>query len=599
MVLRGNRANSILSPDATWSQRNRKRWLEETYKYLIEDKNIVTDFRTEIVSIKTGQTLMKVGALWNNLASYYLPKDEEDELDIPIKHKWFINPPQEKLFALLPMQLDTKRKIPLTEVMIRAGRRTGKTFGTILYALAVAVVQPFSKIVVFGMDHNSNMEMLTKISASMPVEWYSYFDAVSKTLYMRNGSTIQFFSQRSYKRAGRGLSADLVILDEFSVYENPDMILEGVKASLVELGGIVIALYTPSSIHTCPYYEEQKAKSPDPELNKSVKTIYFGPTTDNVVLSERAIRQTNLLAKSYSQAQYDREILGLWTRATGICFPDFQREKHVLSSFPEYYCDITKEYCRERWEIDADYICGMDFNTSPTSFSMNKIGWSPSGGDIYCVGHLEQNDTTTPKFIETMILPWLRTVYPNLDDSERVKKIIIVADASSWYAGAGQGTRNYDAFVTPHRNYLVDAGFEVIKPRGFKRRVNRRNKNVADMGGNPKRADRYQITLSRILDRMNIQHYFVLDTCSKVIEVYENHVLYNGLPDLKSGYAHTYDCTSYVLTACYSSIQLYAEDAVELTRTYEIVYEIGLNKMTPEQRAMHPVVKMTGKELLT
>jgi len=599
MVVRGNRANNILSPDATYAQRNRKRWLTETYEYLIVKKNIYTDFRTEVVSIQTGKTLMVVGGLWHNLASYYISAEEAAELDIPVTHRWFINPPQERLFSLLPLQLDNKREIPLTEVMIRSGRRTGKTEGAILYTLAVSVVQPFSKIIIFGMDHNSNQEMLAKIAAAMPPEWYGYYDQVHKVLTMRNGSTIQFFSQRAYKRAGRGLSADLVLLDEFSVFDQPDMILEGIKAALVELGGIAIAIYTPSVQHTCPYYEEQKSKSPDPELNKAIKTIYFGSTFDNITLSERAIRQTKLLSKSYSQSQYDREVGGIWTRASGVCFPEFQRDKHVLTVFPEYYVDITKEYCRERWDNEYEFLCGMDFNQSPTSFSINKIGWSPSGGDIYCVGHLEQNETTTPKFIESMIMPWLRTIYPNLDDTERVKKILIIADASSWFLGAGSGNKNHDAFVTPHRNYLIDAGFEVIKPTGYHRTMQRRKKNTENIGGNPLRANRYNITQSRILDRYNTPHYFVLDTCGKVIETYENHILYNGVPDIKNTYAHTYDCTSYILTAIYSTIQLFASDTVEITRTYEIVYNIGQTFLTAEQRAKHPIVQLTGKELVT
>jgi hypothetical protein len=542
---------------------------------------------------------MVVGGLWHNLASYYLDKEEEAEQNIPIVNKWFINPPQEKLFSLLPIQIDNNRDIPLTEVMIRSGRRTGKTEGAILYTLAVSVIQPFSKIIVFGMDHNSNQEMLSKIAAAMPPEWYAYYDQVHKILTMRNGSTIQFFSQRAYKRAGRGLSADLVLLDEFSVYDQPEMILEGIKASLVQLGGICIAIYTPSVMHTCPYYEEQKSKSPDPEMNKAIKTLYFGSTFDNITLSERAIRQTKLLSKSYSQSQFDREISGIWTRASGICFPDFQRDKHILTSFPDFYFDITAEYCRERWDIEADFLCGMDFNQSPTSFSINKLGWSPSGGDIYCVGHLEQNETTTPKFIESMIMPWLRTVYPNLDDTERVKKILIIADASSWFLGAGTGNKNHDAFVTPHRNYLVEAGFEVIKPTGTHRKLQSRTRNKEILGGNPLRGNRYQLTLSRIMDRYNTPHYFVMDTCGKVIETYENHVLYNGMPDLKNSFSHTYDCTSYVLTAIYSTIQLFAADAVEITRTYEIVYNIGQTKLSAEQRAMHPIVKLTGKELVT
>jgi hypothetical protein len=594
----GARARQMLSPDSAFAGMNPLRWIHETYANLITERGVYCDFRVSVKAIENENELMQIGGIWHTLSGAYLSKAEADALEWPVETVWWMNKPQVKLFSLLPLMFEKDRDIPLAQIQARGGRRSGKTEGGVRMALAIAAMLPYSKIGVFGMDYKSNHEMLLKIVAIMPQSWYANYDQALNTLYLRNGSSVIFFSQKNYKKAGRSYSFDFILLDELPTYDNSGAVMEGCRGAIVEYDGVIMSIYTPPPQRETCYWEEQKSRSPDPELSLSVKTLYFGSSYDNITLSEKAKRKIKLMSKNMSNSEYEREILGKWSRSTGVVFYDFKRETHVVETVPPYLVDITREYCRTKWGEPFDYICGMDFNESPMQFTAYKLYWDPAGGTMICHANLSESDTNTEKFIYSKILPWLRGQYPGIKlDADLAKQVAIIADASSWWQGTGAKTHR-DA-VTPAHNYLHNAGFTVYRPKAYPKRTNTKRSNVERFGGNPIRIDRMESFRGRLFDRFNQAHVLFLSTCPGVIDSIENIPLANGQPDYRSDYAHAYDAASYPVYNLYPRLQLSTTDPATLTLTYSIVHDIGQKELTPEQRNAHPMTQTCGSDLVT
>lgn len=577
-----------------------ERWLDLYHKNIIEKGELYIDFRVSVIDAQKNSEIMRIGGVFHKWTGAYLSDQEElTEYKKPIETKWFMSPPQVRLFSLLPLVLDKNRQYPINQIQVRGGRRSGKTEGAVRFALAFSVIHPYSKVGLFGLDYKSNQEMLAKIYAVTPSNWILEYDKKHNTLVFKNGSSIVFFSQRNYKKAGRSYSFDLVLLDEPTYYDNTAAVLEGCKGATLEYDGCIISVYTPPPMRDIMYWEEKKSMSSDEALSASIKTVYYGSTYDNIFLSDKAKRKLKLMEKQMSEQEYTREILGKYSKSSGVAIYDFDKKKHVIQHVPDYLYDITTFYCQERWDVSAEYICGMDFNVSPMTFVAYKLYWDPSGGTLIAHHELYDVETNTDKFTHGKILPFLRSLYPNLSDEEITSKIIIVADASAWWQGAGGQSKSLGDFTNTAYNILKSAGFKVIQPKSMVRRVNKNVANRSRYGSNPSRLERLECLRSRILDRHGNIHIYFLENCTHCIESMENMPLKNGIPDIKSEFCHMYDACSYVLYNMYPKFQISNVDEDALTLTYEIVHQIGKNKLTKEQKMKHPICIITGKELVT
>ncbi len=583
------------------ASRSPRKWLDLYHKNFIESGRLYIDFRVKVIDALNQNELMQIGGIYHKWAGTYISKEEElNEYKRPIQTVWYMSPPQVRLFSLLPLVLDRNREYPISQIQVRGGRRSGKTEGAVRFALAFCVINTYAKVGMFGLDYKSNNEMLAKIQAVIPEEWISSYDKKHSTLYFMNGSSIVFFSQRNYKKAGRSYSFDLVLLDEPTYYDNTAAVLEGCKGATVEYDGCIISVYTPPPIHETMYFEEKKSMSSDEALRASIKTIYYGSSYDNIFLSEKAKRKIKLAERQMTNSEYAREILGKYSKTEGTAIYDFNKDIHVLHRVPEYLVDITRYYCEERWDISAEYICGMDFNVSPMTFVAFKLYWSPSGGTLVAHYELYDKDTNTDKFLHRKIIPWLNGVFnDNSTQEEKVQKVVIVADASAWWQGAGGQSKKYGDVTDTAYRILSSAGFKVIQPKSMVRRVNKNVSNRSRYGANPARMERLECLRSRILDRYNNSHIFFLDGCKNCIESMEKMPLARGgIPDIKSEYCHMYDALSYVVYNLYPKFQLSNVDEDELTKTYEIVHRIGKEKLSNEEKDKHPIVASTGKYLL-
>ena len=597
------RAQQKLSANSEYAISHRKRWLYETYAALIQEHGIYIDFRVQIRALKDDRPLLRIGGVYHRWSGEYLSGTElqvaEKALGDPVV--WRLTKPQIKLFSFLPRLLDKDREIPIQELLLRGGRRTSKTEGGVLLTLAMGIIYPYSKLACFTLDYKSAQEMLGKFEMLMPESWYASYDKSLNTMYLRNGTTIQFFSQKNYKKAGRSYSFDMILLDEPTYYENSQAILDGCIGSVIQYDGAIVALFTPPPVRETFYFEEQKSKSPEPELNQSVKTIYFGATFDNEALSEKAIRRTMLLAKTMSKSEYEREILGRYARSSGAAIYDYHKDVHIIPVVPDYLVDITSEYCGERWNGGESYefIGGMDFNESPMSFCAYKIYWDPSGGTMIAHKHIFGQDVNALRFGQQYLLPWLRTMYPTIhSDSELVSKIILIVDASAWWQGDNAG-KGRDSVLNTAQKQLQSLGFTCKEPKVAPRRTNSKKTNKNKYGSNPLRSDRMESFRSRLLDHNNYPHVFWLETCKEIAECVENVQLKNGKPDPKSEFAHGYDASSYPIYNMYPKLQLFSTDVGDLLKTYSIVHDIGQKCLTEEQRMAHPVCQALGKDLVT
>jgi len=593
------RAQSRLSGGSDYAQKAPRKWLAETWKVLCQEKKVYIDFRVDIASLANGGHIGRFGGVWHIFGGEYIPASEIDDLELPEPPVRYLTTPQEKLFSIVPLIFDPHRMVPLTYVACRGGRRSSKTEGVCILLTALAAAIPYAKLAVFTLDYKSSLEILDKLSALLPEEWIARFDAVHKILFLRNGATVHFFTENNPTKAGRSYTFDFVLLDEFAHYRNARLVLEGVIGSIVERDGVVLAAYTPPPEHGTAYWEEVRAKSPDPEIAGSMKVIYFGASTDNQTLTDKAKRKILLQAKRMSKDQYGREFLGKWGRSTGAVFYDYKPELHEIDAIPDYLVDITAEFNLRRVGYPFEWIGGMDFNENPMTMTWWRLYWSPAGGHMIQHHELFEHDSNTEKFIHSKIFPFLRSQYPGItSDKELAQKVFLVVDASAYWQGNNAG-RSRDAVVVPATKYLIAAGFRCVRPKAIVRGVHTSAANKSVSGNrNPARTDRMESMRARLLSRFGWPNVQWLPSCPETRKAVHHIQLVGGSPDNRSEYAHFYDASSYPIYNLYPVVQLYDADPDHLTKTYHLVHQIGQEKLTKEQRWAHPITQQLGKDLV-
>ena len=577
------------------------RWLAETHRNLIENHGVYADMRVKIEDYSTGELLMICGGLWHKwLGEYVSDADAQEYMDShEITTVWRLNSPQRRLFSAIPLLTDRERMYPIQEILLRGGRRSGKTEGAVMLSLAWSIMFPFSKIGICAIDLKSANEMFGKIEYLLPDHWIQGRDQQLNILYLVNGTSLHFNTSRAYKKAGRSYSFDLVLLDEPPTYDRPAEVLTGYRGAIVEYDGCIVAIYTPPEVHETFYAEERKSRSLDPEISGAVKCLYFGSTFDNVCLNEKSKRKLRSSEKTMSAEEAQRELYGKWARSTGSAFPDWDHSLNVISAVPEYLVDITTEYLEARFEggENWEWICGMDFNETPMSMTISKLYWDPSGGTMVQHYELYRDKSNAQKFIHSDMLPWLRSQYPDISDPyDLAGKILIVADASAWWQGENAGKTALSVYESS-ASVLRSHGFHCVQPAGRMKRT-RSKANDKTHIKNPLRKNRLESMRSRICDYYNYRHAFILDSCPKTIECIEQIELKSGLPDVKSAFAHGYDAASYPLYKLYPKLQLVTDDLDNLNKTYHFVHEIGQRALTEAQRMAHPICQALGKDIV-
>jgi PBSX family phage terminase large subunit len=102
----------------------------------------------------------------------------------------------------------------------------------------------------------------------------------------------------------------------------------------------------------------------DKAREKHIYYLHFD-LDDNPALSERVKERYRRL---YSGSFYERFILGKWTSASGLVYPMFSQENHVVKSLPESF---------ERYIVSCDYG-----TVNPSSFGL----WGQNGDVWYRIG---------------------------------------------------------------------------------------------------------------------------------------------------------------------------------------------------------------------
>jgi hypothetical protein len=511
-----------------------------TNEILNSPDGINVNMLASIRNYETGEELVQVGGIYSRYLGKYIPVAADPAVI------WHLNKGQMKLFELLPQVLDKSIKNPVTEVIAYGGRRTGKTEGAVLMALALTLIYPRSVGALYGYDYESALNALDKIFRMVPDNWIVRWNQQKKILYFANGSEIRFKTAKAGKRAGRSFAFSWVILDEPSFYDNASQILTGVLPATIESHGAVFMITSPAG-RDAVFWETEKSKDPDPEISESIRTIYFGSTFDNPFIDAKGIAKIKILAKTMSKTDYQQEILGEPANIDGLVLYDWHRVIHVKSS-SLLGKDITQEVCLELFKVHAEWIFGMDFNESPMALSAWKLY---DKGHLHCHLSVLQDNMNAMKFGQEVLLPFLRSQYPGIPDAELTKKCIIIGDATGQWKGVGE----HDWKQLPSWSHLKTLGFTVLapddrvfyQPRAVKHGTKRNsNMNRIGSGGmNPRKIDRMEAVRSRLYDMEGHSYISVGADVSDVIKMAENLQLYHGQPDKFSEWEHLWDAWSY------------------------------------------------------
>ena len=151
---------------------------------------------------------------------------------------------------------------------------------------------------------------------------------------------------------------------------------------------------------------------------------------DNPFLSQRFV--ADLKQEYRGTVQYDRFILGLWTRAEGLVYPQFSREKHV---------------CAREAVYDGVFYVSVDYGTrNPFSAGLWQIrdGIAYREAEYYYSGRAEKHDKTDSEYYDELV---------KLIDGRAVDYIVVDPSASSFIA---EINARGDYNVVKARNAVLD-----------------------------------------------------------------------------------------------------------------------------------------------
>lgn len=128
---------------------------------------------------------------------------------------------------------------------------------------------------------------------------------------------------------------------------------------------------------------------------------------DNTTLSPEYVEE---IKKEYTGVFYDRFILGMWTRAEGLVYPNFDPQKHVVSDIPDY----------------GLYYISIDYGTmNPCSMGL----WCFAGGkavrirEYYYDGRKERRQLTDEDYYQAL---------ERLADNLPIDQVVVDPSAASF-----------------------------------------------------------------------------------------------------------------------------------------------------------------------
>lgn len=242
---------------------------------------------------------------------------------------------------LKPAAAAVKRSEARFRVLV-AGRRFGKSRLSETELLEMALRKPRSRSVYMAPSRVQAKQILwAGLKERVPTEWIRAKNETALTLTLINGSVIQL-AGADYSDSLRGISADLIVLDEYCFIADLETQMAALRPMLSTTQGRMLLISTPAGGGTYSQELFERAKTPEVHDWEAFQftSVDGGWIPASEVEAQRATMDETLFKQEY--------FAGFMSHL-GACYPDFSTQLNV-----------------SRQDDDGGpVLVGLDFNVSP------------------------------------------------------------------------------------------------------------------------------------------------------------------------------------------------------------------------------------------
>ena len=211
------------------------------------------------------------------------------------------------------------------------GNRSGKTVGGATEAVWYATgTHPHKHIPtpnygrVCCTDFTNGIEkvILPEIHRWLPKNMIKKYDVESRTLYLTNGSTIEFMSYDQDVEKFESASRHWVWFDE----EPPQNIFKACQMRLIDTKGDLWMTMTPLQGLTWVYSDIYE----NANINKNIDVFVY-TTTDNPHIDAKILEET---MQGFSEQEKEARIGGKFIQMSGLIYREYSPDKHNIDRFP-------------------------------------------------------------------------------------------------------------------------------------------------------------------------------------------------------------------------------------------------------------------------
>lgn len=257
--------------------------------------------------------------------------------------------------------------------VVNCGRRFGKTFLAVYEMVAKAVYGDERKICYIAPTYQAardiTWELLKKVT--LPITEAINESRLEITVRTKEGGTsIIYLKGWEAVETLRGMRFDFLVLDEVASYRNFETGWQEVlRPTLTDTKGDALFISTPKGFNH--FYKLFNTVDPD------YKSFHF-TTYDNPHIP---VEEIDKAKQELPENRFAQEYEGSFTKAEGLVFKDFQRERHVTPDAPTRVSDTiagidwgyTNPAASYRIRIDSDRAYWIDQEYYKTGQSTEAI----------------------------------------------------------------------------------------------------------------------------------------------------------------------------------------------------------------------------------
>jgi hypothetical protein len=267
-------------------------------------------------------------------------------------------------------------------ILAVGGRRSGKTTGSLAPKIIILLLCAAGKAgEVLSPTYRQGMNVWKAVLKHTPRHWWSKLLKSEKRMELVNGSSVQILS------ADREDSARSEGVAWLAVDERQDVSEEAFGNALLSTsdGGKYLQIAETGTIKP-----ELRAHWDSLVKSESAR-IYPMTTKGNPFIDAQAL--IDIAEQFLDEATRARELEAKWPDLIGRCYYCFHEDDHVRDAVPAGLADITAAYCREHWDLDAQWIVSADPPCHATISKLHTgellhvrqevvIGADGAGGDV-------------------------------------------------------------------------------------------------------------------------------------------------------------------------------------------------------------------------